>query len=206
MREINGKTYIEEAPHDMKELLEIIEVLRSPDGCSWDREQTHESLKKCFMDETEEVMQAIDHQDDENLCEELGDVLLQVLLHAEIAKERGAFTFEDVVQGLSEKLIRRHPHVFGNVKRPETPEESLALWKEVKKKEKEKKKNDRLRNNLRSIREHRKKRQGIRKQISENGRRRIKSRKQKKSHGKSGFHGEEIPIPRFFQTEENRAV
>ena len=139
MREINGKTYIEEAPHDMQELLEIIEVLRSPDGCSWDREQTHESLKKCFMDETEEVMQAIDHQDDENLCEELGDVLLQVLLHAEIAKERGAFTFEDVVQGLSEKLIRRHPHVFGNVKRPETPEESLALWKEVKKKEKEKK-------------------------------------------------------------------
>ena len=65
MREINGKTYIEEAPHDMQELLEIIEVLRSPDGCSWDREQTHESLKKCFMDETEEVMQAIDHQDDD---------------------------------------------------------------------------------------------------------------------------------------------
>lgn len=139
MREINGKTYIEEAPHDMQELLEIIEVLRSPDGCSWDREQTHESLKKCFMDETEEVMQAIDNQDDENLCEELGDVLLQVLLHAEIAKERGAFTFADVVQGLSEKLIRRHPHVFGEAKRPETPEESLVLWKEVKKKEKEKK-------------------------------------------------------------------
>ena len=139
MREINGKTYIEEAPHDMQELLEIIEVLRSPDGCSWDREQTHESLKKCFMDETEEVMQAILLAFVEHLCEELGDVLLQVLLHAEIAKERGAFTFEDVVQGLSEKLIRRHPHVFGNVKRPETPEESLALWKEVKKKEKEKK-------------------------------------------------------------------
>ena len=132
MREINGKTYIEEAPHDMQELLEIIEVLRSPDGCSWDREQTHESLKKCFMDETEEVMQAIDHQDDENLCEELGDVLLQVLLHAEIAKERGAFTFEDVVQGLSEKLIRRHPHVFG------TPEEreKKRSWEELKREEK----------------------------------------------------------------------
>lgn len=139
MREINGKTYIEEAPHDMQELLEIIEVLRSPDGCSWDREQTHESLKKCFMDETEEVMQAIDNQDDENLCEELGDVLLLVLLHTEIARERGAFTFADVVQGLSKKMIRRHPHVFGDVKRPETPEESLALWKKVKKKEKEKK-------------------------------------------------------------------
>ena len=62
MREINGKTYIEKEPHDMQELLEIVEVLRSPDGCSWDREQTHESLKKCFMDETEEVMQAIDHR------------------------------------------------------------------------------------------------------------------------------------------------
>ena len=118
MREINGKTYIEKEPHDMQELLEIVEVLRSPDGCSWDREQTHESLKKCFMDETEEVMQAIDHKDDENLCEELGDVLLQVLLNAEIAKERGAFDFQDA-------------------KRPDTPEESLALWKEVKKREKE---------------------------------------------------------------------
>ena len=75
------------------------------------------------MDETEEVMQAIDHKDDENLCEELGDVLLQVLLNAEIAKERGAFDFQDVVQGLSEKLIRRHPHVFGDAKRPDTPEE-----------------------------------------------------------------------------------
>ena len=137
MREINGKTYIEKEPHDMQELLEIVEVLRSPDGCSWDREQTHESLKKCFMDETEEVMQAIDHKDDENLCEELGDVLLQVLLNAEIAKERGAFDFQDVVQGLSEKLIRRHPHVFGDAKRPDTPEERLALWKEVKKREKE---------------------------------------------------------------------
>lgn len=137
MREINGKFYEEKQAHDMQELLEIVEVLRSPEGCSWDREQTHESLKKCFLDETEEALQAIDHQDDENLCEELGDVLLQVLLHAQIAKERGAFTFQDVVQMLSEKLIRRHPHVFGDVKRPETPEESLELWREVKKKEKE---------------------------------------------------------------------
>ncbi len=136
MREINGKKYIEKASHDMRELLEIITVLRSPEGCSWDIEQTHESMKKCLVDETQEVMQAIDHKDDANLCEELGDVLLQVLMHAEIAREREAFTFEDVVQMLSEKLIRRHPHVFGDAKRPETPEESLALWKEVKKKEK----------------------------------------------------------------------
>lgn len=137
MREINGKVYEEKAPHTMEELLEIVTVLRSPEGCSWDRAQTHESMKKCLQDETEEVLQAIDHQDDTNLCEELGDVLLQVLMNAEIARERGAFTFEDVVQQLSEKLIRRHPHIFGDVKRPETPEEGLALWREVKRKEKE---------------------------------------------------------------------
>lgn len=140
MREINGKVYEEKAPHNMEELLEIVTVLRSPEGCSWDRAQTHESMKKCLQDETEEVLQAIDNQDDKNLCEELGDLLLQVLMNAEIARERGVFTFDDVVQQLSEKLIRRHPHVFGDVKRPETPEEGLALWKEIKRKEKEAKK------------------------------------------------------------------
>lgn len=139
MREHNGKTYIEKEPHDIGELLEIVEVLRSPEGCPWDGEQTHVSLKKCLTDETEEVLQAIDNGDDDNLCEELGDILLQVLLHCEIAKERGAFSFSDVVQGLADKMIRRHPHVFGDVKRPETPEEALSLWKEVKKIEKERK-------------------------------------------------------------------
>lgn len=137
MRTYNGKTYLENAPHNTEELLEIIEILRSPQGCSWDRAQTHESLKKCLTDETEEVLQAIDHQDDDNLCEELGDVLLQVLLHSEIAKERGAFEFSDVVQMLCEKLIRRHPHVFGDAKRPETPEEGLAMWRAVKQQEKQ---------------------------------------------------------------------
>lgn len=137
MRTYNGKTYLENAPHNTEELLEIIEILRSPQGCSWDRAQTHESLKKCLTDETEEVLQAIDNQDDQNLCEELGDVLLQVLLHSEIAKERGAFEFSDVVQMLCEKLIRRHPHVFGDAKRPETPEESLAMWRAVKQQEKQ---------------------------------------------------------------------
>lgn len=137
MRKINGKVYDEKQPHDMQELLEIISILRSPEGCSWDREQTHESLEKCLLDEAEEVIKAVQNKDDENLCEELGDVFLQVLLHAQIAKERGAFEFRDVVQMLSEKLIRRHPHVFGDVKPPETPEESLALWQKVKRKEKE---------------------------------------------------------------------
>lgn len=139
MRSINGKIHEENKPHDMEELLEIIAALRSPEGCEWDRAQTHESLKECLTDETQEVLQAIDNEDDDNLCEELGDILLQVLLHCEIAGERGAFTFDDVVQVLSDKMIRRHPHVFGDVKRPETPEESLALWKEVKQKEKQRK-------------------------------------------------------------------
>ncbi|MCM1027336.1 MAG: nucleotide pyrophosphohydrolase [Roseburia sp.] len=141
MREYNGKIYEEHVPHTMEELLEIITILRSPEGCSWDREQTHESLKTSLIEEAEEVIQAIDRQDNENLCEELGDILLQILLHCEIAKERGAFTFSDVIQTLSEKLIRRHPHVFGNEKRPETPEEALALWKRVKAIEKESGKN-----------------------------------------------------------------
>lgn len=140
MREINGKVYEEKAPHTMEELLEIVTVLRSPEGCSWDRAQTHESMKKCLQDETDEVLQAIDNKDDVNLCEELGDLLLQVLMNAEIAKERGVFTFDDVVQQLSEKLIRRHPHVFGDIERPSSPEEGLALWKEIKRKEKEAKK------------------------------------------------------------------
>ena len=85
------------------------------------------------------MLQAIDNRDDQNLCEELGDVLLQVLLHAEIASERGAFEFPDIVQMLSDKLIRRHPHVFGEEPRPNSPEEALALWKRVKEAEKHRK-------------------------------------------------------------------
>ena len=141
MRKFNGKEYIEENPHNLEELLEIVSILRCPEGCEWDRSQTHESMIECLKNESAEVIDAINKKDDENFKEELGDLLLQVLLHAEIAKERGAFDFNAVVQTLSEKLIRRHPHVFGDVKRPETPEESLALWKMVKQKEREKKLN-----------------------------------------------------------------
>ncbi|MDD2979883.1 MAG: MazG nucleotide pyrophosphohydrolase domain-containing protein [Hespellia sp.] len=132
----NGKEYIEKEAHDFEELREIITILRGENGCKWDRAQTHETLKKCLTDECEEVLQAVDNRDDENLCEELGDILLQVLLNSEIAAERGAFTLDDVIQTLSEKMIRRHPHVFGDVV-VNTPEESLALWKEVKRQEKE---------------------------------------------------------------------
>lgn len=139
MKKHNGKEFIESAKHDVTELLEIVAILRSPDGCEWDRAQTFDSMKECLKNETQEVLTAIDNKDTDNLKEELGDVLLQVLLNAQIAKEQGLFGFEDVVQTLSEKLIRRHPHVFGDIPKPTTPEQSLALWKAVKKLEKERK-------------------------------------------------------------------
>ena len=123
-----------------EQLLDIIAELRSDHGCPWDRAQTHESMIKCLRDECEEVVEAIERKDDENLCEELGDVLLQVLLHAQIAKEEGRFTMTEVVDGLAKKMIRRHPHVFGGAPQAKTPEEGLASWKAMKEKEKEAKK------------------------------------------------------------------
>lgn len=139
MKEHNGKIFIEGQEHDIGELLEVVEILRSENGCEWDRAQTHQTLKKCLIDESQEVLDAIDKNDDQNLCEELGDLLLQVLMNAQVAKERGVFDFGQVVQGLTDKLIRRHPHVFGEEERPNTPEQSLALWKKVKRIEKERK-------------------------------------------------------------------
>lgn len=128
------------------ELLDIIAELRSDHGCPWDKAQTHESMIKCLRDECEEVVQAIEAKDDDNLCEELGDVLLQVLLHAQIAKEEGRFAMEDVVNGLAEKMIRRHPHVFGNEEYG-SPEQNKARWEEIKQAEKEAKKQRKLRKN-----------------------------------------------------------
>ncbi len=121
--------------YTFEELLDIIAALRGENGCPWDRAQTYETMKKCLADETEEVLQAIDSHDMENLCEELGDVLLQVVLNSQIARERGDFTIEDVIDGLCRKMIRRHPHVFGGQKAL-TPEEGLALWNQIKAQEK----------------------------------------------------------------------
>jgi len=125
-----------EKRYTYEELLNIIAELRSDHGCPWDRAQTHESMIKCLREECEEVVEAIQNKDDENLCEELGDVLLQVLMHSQIAAEENRFTMEDVVNMLAEKLVRRHPHVFGDQKAL-TPEEGLASWEAVKKQEKE---------------------------------------------------------------------
>ncbi len=125
-----------EKRYSYEELLSIVAELRSDHGCPWDKAQTHESMIKCLREESEEVIQAIENNDDENLCEELGDVLLQVLMHSQIAAEDKRFTIEDVVDMLAKKLVRRHPHVFGDQKAL-TPEEGLASWEAVKRQEKE---------------------------------------------------------------------
>ena len=111
-------------------LMDILSRLRAPDGCPWDRKQTHESLKPNFLEETYEVMDAIDAQDPRKLREELGDVLLQVAFHAQIAQENGDFTIDDVVGDLCEKLIRRHPHVFAD-ESAETVQDVLHHWEAV---------------------------------------------------------------------------
>lgn len=123
-----------------EQLLKIIAELRSDHGCPWDRAQTHESMIKCLREECEEAIEAIENRDDENLCEELGDILLQVLLHAQIASEEDRFDMSDIVDGLARKMIRRHPHVFGNAPQAASPEEGLARWEAIKKQEKEAKK------------------------------------------------------------------
>ncbi|MEE1197311.1 MAG: MazG nucleotide pyrophosphohydrolase domain-containing protein [Lachnospiraceae bacterium] len=129
-----------ENSYTFEDLVNIIAQLRSDHGCPWDREQTHGSLKKCMRDEVEEVCEGIDLYertgDGDNLCEELGDVLMNVLLQCQIAKEEGIFTLEDVIQGISKKMIRRHPHVFGNGT-ASTSGEVLLTWEEIKKLEKE---------------------------------------------------------------------
>ena len=102
--------------NELKELIDVVAKLRAPDGCQWDREQTHKTLRPNMIEEAYEAVDAIDDGDLNHLKEELGDVLLQVVLHSQIASEEGAFTIEDVAKGLKEKLIHRHPHVFGDVK------------------------------------------------------------------------------------------
>lgn len=118
----------------------IIQKLRSENGCPWDREQTHESLRPCMIEEAYELISSIriyqETGSSENLREELGDVLLQVAMHSEIAEEEGLFTMEDVIQDVAEKMIRRHPHVFGQVQ-VENSNEVLRNWEEIKRGEKE---------------------------------------------------------------------
>ncbi len=121
----------------MKEMIHLQQVmrrLRAPDGCPWDKEQTHETLKECMIGETAEYLDAVDHASDAEMREELGDVLMQVVMNSVIAEERGAFTLEDVAHDIAEKMIRRHPHVFGDVKVANSAE-VLVNWAKIKKTE-----------------------------------------------------------------------
>lgn len=120
---------------NIERLIEIIEILRSENGCKWDREQTHETLRRNMLEEAYEAVDAIDDNDFKHLQEELGDVLLQVVLHSQIAKEEKAFNIEDVAKTISDKLVHRHPHVFGDVKVNST-DEILDNWEKLKKEEK----------------------------------------------------------------------
>ncbi|WP_088834944.1 nucleoside triphosphate pyrophosphohydrolase [Paenibacillus tyrfis] len=119
-------------------LHEIVAILRSPEGCPWDREQTHQSLRKNLIEEAYEVLETIDEDDPDHMREELGDLLLQIMLHSQIEAEDGMFTVFDVIRELNEKLVRRHPHVFGTAQ-AEDADEALGNWQQIKEEEKRKK-------------------------------------------------------------------
>ena len=121
--------------YSYEDFLEIMRLLRAPGGCPWDREQTHSSIRRNFLEETYEVLDAIDHDDASGMCEELGDVLMQVAFHAQIEAERGRFTMANVVDGVARKLVYRHPHVFGDVQ-ADTSQQVLANWDVLKRREK----------------------------------------------------------------------
>jgi len=119
----------------LDDLRRTVARLRAPDGCPWDREQTHQTLARCLIDECSELLDAIDRLDLPHMREELGDVLVQIIFHAQLAAERGEFDFDDVAREINEKLVRRHPHVFGP-KRLRTSAEVLVQWDAIKKQEK----------------------------------------------------------------------
>lgn len=132
----------ERAAQALGELVAVVARLRGPDGCPWDRAQTHRSLVPYLLEEAYELASAVADEDPAAIKEELGDLLLQILLHAQIEAEAGRFDIADVADALREKLIRRHPHVFGQEKM-ETPEEVRAQWEELKKEEGRKRTGDR---------------------------------------------------------------
>ena len=118
-----------------EDLVEIIRLLRAPGGCPWDAEQTHLSIRRDFLEETYEVLDALDRDDARDMCEELGDVLMQVLFHAQIEREQGRFDVNDVIDGIAQKMVFRHPHVFANG-RADTSDEVLVNWEILKRQEK----------------------------------------------------------------------
>lgn len=132
------KALLEKQRYTVDDLVTVVQVLRSPEGCPWDREQDHKSIRKDFIEETYEVIEAIDTENPVLLREELGDVLLQVAFHAQIETENGGFDMNDVANDVCVKLIHRHPHVFGDVE-ADTSEKVLSNWEKIKSEEKERK-------------------------------------------------------------------
>ena len=124
--------------YTIDDLREITKLLRAPDGCPWDRVQTHKSIRRDLIEETYEVAEAIDRDSSEMMCEELGDLLLQVVFHADLASDEGRFNLDDVADGICKKLILRHPHIFADVS-ADTTEQVLTNWDKIKKVEKNQK-------------------------------------------------------------------
>jgi len=122
--------------YTMEQLLEIMDRLRGENGCPWDKEQTHQSLKPYLIEEAYEVLEAIEKNAPAEMCEELGDLLFQIIFHARVAKENGRFNFADIIQRIAEKMVRRHPHVFGDAK-VKNSQDVLVNWEKIKQKEKE---------------------------------------------------------------------
>ena len=126
---------LKQKSYDLQDLIRIVKILRAPGGCQWDGEQTHQSIRRNFLEEAYEAAEAIDEESPEHLKEELGDVLLQVVFHARMEQEEGRFDLDAVADGVCKKLIYRHPHVFGDVSVSGTGE-VLSNWEELKRKEK----------------------------------------------------------------------
>lgn len=129
---------LEKENYTFDDLCKLVSVLRSKDGCPWDREQTNKSIRNCIIDETYEFIEGLDREDDKLMCEELGDVLFQVIFHSDIKCDDGRFDISDVVDGICKKMILRHPHVFGNVN-VENSDEVLVNWENIKNHEKQRK-------------------------------------------------------------------
>ena len=130
-----SKTSYKQEKYSIEDFLEVMKILREPGGCPWDIEQTHKSIRRDLLEEAYETADAIDLDDKDALCEELGDLLLQVVFHSDIARRNGEFTFDDVVDGITKKLILRHPHVFGDVE-ADTAAQVLENWDAIKRVEK----------------------------------------------------------------------
>ena len=142
MLDPTSAAFVALSPFD--QLVEIMVALRAPDGCPWDREQTHQTLARFLLEETYETLETIDNHDPAAMCEELGDLLLQIVFHAQLAREAGTFVIDDVCRSIVHKMVHRHPHIFGGGETLASPEQVLQQWEQIKLNDKGKKKRSSL--------------------------------------------------------------